>query len=216
MAHNPPTPACDRFFAIPELCEQLLQHTTSTREIFRHRHVCRAWKLLIENSTPLKQSLFLVSSGSTQERWKPPGGINDLFFAGRPAGMIRDPRDAELLVLYCKDPDTTRPPTRPALEKLDAVKTPLVSQMFLTQPPVSKVHATWDYDGMYMKMELDNPGGVKVEDLIGHLEEFGRSLEGERLVGMELVALCVECTHTGRKMFRRERYLWKGRDVQAG
>jgi hypothetical protein len=88
--------------------------------------------------------------------------------------------------------------------------------MFLTQPPVSKVHATWDYDGMYMKMELDNPGRVKVEDLIGHLEEFGRSLEGERLVGMELVALCVECTHTGRKMFRRERYLWKGRDVQAG
>jgi hypothetical protein len=97
----------------------------------------------------LKQRLLLASAAArTQPRpdkwWRPPGGINDLLFAGRPIGMWTDPRDPKVMVLYCEDPDTTRPPTRPALEKLDTVKDTLMGQMFLTQPPVSRVHATWN------------------------------------------------------------------------
>lgn len=130
--------------------------------------------------------------------------------------MVSDPRDAETMVLYRKDPDSTQPPTRPALELLSTVKNCIMSQMFLTQPPVSKVYTTWDFNGMYMKMELENPVGVRVEDLVEHLEEFGRMPGGGEVVGMELGALCVTCTHAGKKILRREHYLWKGRDARVG
>ena len=78
-----------------------------------------------------------------------------------------------------------------------------MSQMYLTQPPVSRVYTTWNYNGMCMEMELDNAAGVKIEDLIGHLEEYGR------MPGMELVVLCVTCTHARRKRFRRDKSLWR-------
>jgi hypothetical protein len=182
----------------------VLQHTeASTRELFRLRHVCRAWKSFIGDSTPLKRRLFLVSASSDdqqpEDRWRPPGGINDLLFAGRPLGMVSRYRGPHMMALYCEDPDTTRPPSRPALELLSTVKYTVMSQMFLTQPPVSVIHATWSCNGMRMNTELENPAGVRVEDLIKHLEEFGRMSDGGKVVGMEIVTLAVTC-HRKRRL----------------
>lgn len=163
--------------------------------------------MLIETSPPLQRRLLLVSSAGTQsqpeERLRPSGGINDLLFAGNPVNMFSDLLDSKVMVLYSKKPDWKRTPTRPTLELLRAVKDTVMSQMYLTQPPVSRVYTTWNYNGMCMEMELDNAAGVKIEDLIGHLEEYGR------MPGMELVALCVTCTHAGRKRFRRDKSLWR-------
>lgn len=65
--------------------------------------------------------------------------------------------------------------------------------MFLTQPPVSRIHATWKFERSYMKMEMNNDLGVRVTDLIEHLQEFGRMPSGENMVGMKLTALSVYC-----------------------
>jgi hypothetical protein len=92
--------------------------------------------------------------------------------------MVSRYRGPHMMALYCEDPDTTRPPSRPALELLSTVKYTVMSQMFLTQPPVSVIHATWSCNGMRMNTELENPAGVRVEDLIAHLEEFGRMSDG--------------------------------------
>jgi len=113
--------------------------------------------------------------------------------------MVSRYRGPHMMALYCEDPDTTRPPSRPALDLLATVKDTMMSQMFLTQPPVSVVHATWSCNGMRMKTELENPAGVRVEDLIKHLEEFGRMSDGGKVVGMEIVTLAVTC-HRKRRL----------------
>jgi hypothetical protein len=67
---------------------------------------------------------------------------------------------------------------------------------------------------MYMKMELNNAGGVKVEDLIVHLEEFGRMPDGGEVVGMSLVALCV--TWAFKSRLKREGLERRRREARMG
>lgn len=62
-----------------------------------------------------------------------------------------------------------------------------------------------------MEMKLNDDLGVRVTDLIGHLEEHGRTADGARLVGMELTALSVYCVRKQRFDTRRRR---KGRQTR--
>lgn len=137
--------AATRVFAIAELCEKVLQHSTSKCEIFERRLVCRAWKASIEGSPLLKRKLLTMSAKSRQrpeEYSGNPSGINDLIFKGRAANMPQ-PRDPHHMLLYYKDPDdATGPQNNPALEQLDIARNGVMVQMFLTQPPVSRIYTT--------------------------------------------------------------------------
>lgn len=102
------------------------------------------------------------------------------------------------MFIHHEEPDATRPDL---LERLDdTLKDTLDIHMFLTQPPVSRVHATWKYGQSNFDMELNNNLGVRVEDLIEHLEEFGRTSDGGKVVGMDLMTLFVHCA--GRQRLR--------------
>jgi hypothetical protein len=206
LAHDLPSTTNDRFFALPELCEQVLQHSNSMGEIFRPRRVCRAWKCLTEESPLLKQHTSLVlANGSHQpeEYWGYPGGFNDLVLTYKRPQDMPEPRDPYIMMIYHEEPD--------ALEALNKnFKDTLGSHKFLAQPPVSRVHATWKFGWAYMEMELNNDLGVRVTDLIEHLEEYGQTRDGAKVVGMELTALFVYCARrqrpdTSRRRSRAER-----------
>ena len=90
-----------------------------------------------------------------------------------------------------------------------------MSYAFLTQPPMSRVFATWKFGQSDFNIELNNGLGVRVEDLIEHLEEFGRTPGGEKVVGVELITLFVHCAgkqrprtyHRVGKRTRKEPYV---------
>jgi hypothetical protein len=178
-------------------------------EIFRYRRVCRAWKRLLEESSLLKRhtSLILARGSHQPEEYRGyPGGFNDLILTyKRPQGMPV-PRDPYIMMIHLEEPHATQPSLLEALSR--NFKATLGSQMFLTQPPVSRVYATWEFGPACMEIELNNDLGVRVADLIEHLEEHGRTADGARLVGMELTALAVYCVRKQRFDTRRRR---KGR-----
>jgi len=224
LAASPTTST--RFFAIAELCEQVLQYFTSKSEIFLCRLVYRTWKMSIEGSPLLKRKLLTISVHSKRQSDEYPGdpsGINDLIFKGRPANMPQ-PRNPYHMLLYYRDPDnTTGPQNNPALEQLDMARDAVLGQMFLTRPPVSCVYTTWKLGRTYMEMELHNALGAKVKDLTEHLEEHGRMPGGEPIVGMSLVELVVVCSRRqiprgGKRRIRKARgwnRRWEGRNDDA-
>jgi hypothetical protein len=214
LARSKPS-ACARLFAIPELCEQVLQHVAASMgELFLLRRVCRTWKALVEGTPLLKRhTLLLLANGKYQpgEYWGYPNGLNNLIFDDRLSEDMSISRDPYLMFMYHEDkPDTTysQQPRADLLEQLEPLKDTMWSHMFLTQPPVSVVRATWKFGRRYMDMEMSNDVGVRVSDLIEHLQEFGRMPDGGKMVGMELTALFVWCVRMQRPK-NRGRGGWK-------
>jgi hypothetical protein len=175
-------------------------------KIFRYRRVCRAWKNLIEESSLLKQHTSLIfARGSHQpEEYRGyPCGFNDLILTYKRPQDMSAPRDPYVMMIYLEDPNATQPDLLEALN--NNFKSILGSHMFLTQPPVSRVYATWKFGPACMEMELNNHLGVRVTDLIEHLQEYGRTADVAKLVGMKLTALSIYCVRKQRFVTSRRR-----------